>query len=154
VERQVWDAASAKLVAVFNKTMPESTQAAWFVELKDFDGRHVATAVDGLCRTADRHPSLNQLIAAARESRRKEMENAPRLTYDPNELPDGAVAVVFSENYQPYAVMGYHHELPDDLRLEKVLGDPHALPPHVRAQLPQHPQQVPPVPVHTEALHV
>ncbi len=48
--------------------------------------------------------------------------------YRPGLLPDGACAILYSENYQPFAVMGVapwrmsQCRLPDDIRVTHIVG--------------------------------
>ena len=71
-----WDVICARIVAVWQKPLPESTKAAWKAALEPYDGADVEQAVIKLSSESKYQPTLAEIIAATRRLHWLEEEQA------------------------------------------------------------------------------
>lgn len=144
-----WSIISARLMVVWPAAKwPETTLAVWRAELENghLDGESVYNSIRELAIASGRIPALSDLYKAAQSIRykRRLAERAARSAAEGPEtdLPEGVLAVLYSDNYQPLAILSPHESeefekrggprlgiIPFDIHVTHIVGSRRAVDP-------------------------
>lgn len=144
-----WSIISARLVVVWPAAKwPETTLAVWRAELEtgNLDAEDIYKAIRELAISSGRIPALSDLYKAAQSvsyKRRLGARAARDAVAGPEtDLPEGVLAVLYSDNYQPLAILSNRESdefekrdgpklsvIPFDIHVTHITGSRHAVDP-------------------------